>query len=111
MKALVGLLAACVVFFASVRSASAQVVFSFGSGLFRVRRLLRLSWLRVLQLLPELLRLRLGRLLSALVAASVLRRVLWSPGPAPRLGGDYVPIALDNGPLNAVVPAEGLVPL
>src|SRR6516225_2774143 len=36
-----------------------------------VRRLLRLSWLRVLQLLPELLRLRLGRLLSALVEASV----------------------------------------
>jgi len=42
-----------------------------------VRRLLRLSWLRELQLLPELLRLWLGRLLSALVAASVLRRVLW----------------------------------
>jgi hypothetical protein len=32
MKALIGLLAACVVFFASARSASAQVVFSFGSG-------------------------------------------------------------------------------
>jgi hypothetical protein len=42
-----------------------------------VRRLLRLSWLRVLRLLPELLWLWLGRLLSALVAASVLRRVLW----------------------------------
>jgi hypothetical protein len=42
-----------------------------------VRWLLRLSWLRVLQLLPELLRLWVGRLLSALVAASVLRRVLW----------------------------------
>ncbi len=42
-----------------------------------VRRLLRLSWLRVLQLLPELLRLWLGRLLSALVEASILRRVLW----------------------------------
>jgi hypothetical protein len=42
-----------------------------------VRRLLRLSWLRVLQLLPELLWLWLGRLLSALVAALVLRRVLW----------------------------------
>ena len=41
-----------------------------------VRRLLRLSWLRVLQLLSELLRLWVGRLLSALVAASVLRRVL-----------------------------------
>ena len=34
-----------------------------------VRRLLRLSWLRVLQLLPELLRLWLGRLLPALVEA------------------------------------------
>src|SRR5262249_4278949 len=32
MKALVGLLAACVVFFATGRSAPAQVVFSFGSG-------------------------------------------------------------------------------
>src|SRR5215831_5850623 len=42
-----------------------------------VRRLLRVSWLRVLRLLPGLLRLWLGRLLSALVAASVLRRVLW----------------------------------
>jgi hypothetical protein len=42
-----------------------------------VRQLLRLSWLRVLQLLPELLWLWLGRLLSALVAGSVLRRVLW----------------------------------
>src|SRR6516165_3254201 len=42
-----------------------------------VRRLLRLSWLGVLWLLPGLLRLWLGRLLSALVAASVLRRVLW----------------------------------
>src|SRR5262245_29279004 len=41
-----------------------------------VRRLLRLSWLRVLQLLPELLRLRMGRLLSALVAPSLLRRVV-----------------------------------
>ena len=32
MKALIGLLAASVVFFASARSAPAQVVFSFGSG-------------------------------------------------------------------------------
>src|SRR5262249_27594290 len=32
MKALVGLLAACVVFFTFARSAPAQVVFSFGSG-------------------------------------------------------------------------------
>jgi len=32
MKALVGLLAACFVFFASAGSAPAQVVFSFGSG-------------------------------------------------------------------------------
>src|SRR5215831_14540230 len=47
-----------------------------------VRRLLRLSWLRVLQLLPELLRLRLGRLLSALVAPSLLRRGLWRGGGA-----------------------------
>src|SRR6516225_1898065 len=42
-----------------------------------VRRLLRLSWLRVLQLLPELLRLWLGRVLPALVEASLLRWVLW----------------------------------
>src|SRR5262245_18425947 len=32
MKALVGLLAACIVFFASARSAPAQVVFSFDCG-------------------------------------------------------------------------------
>jgi len=32
MKALVGLLAACVVFFTFARSAPAQVVFSFGGG-------------------------------------------------------------------------------
>ena len=38
------------------------------------RGLLRLSWLRVLRLLPELLRLRLGRLRSAL-GASLLWRV------------------------------------
>ena len=44
-------------------------------GLFYLRALGRLSWLRVLQLLPELLRLRLGRLLSALVAPSLLWRV------------------------------------
>jgi hypothetical protein len=31
MKALVGLLAACAVFFAAARSAPAQVIFSFGS--------------------------------------------------------------------------------
>jgi len=48
-----------------------------------VRRLLRLSWLRVLRLLPELLRLWLGRVLPALVEASVLRRVLW---PMARVG-------------------------
>src|SRR6516162_7014242 len=34
MKALVGLLAACLVFFASTRSAPAQVVFSFGPPLY-----------------------------------------------------------------------------
>ena len=48
-----------------------------------VRRLLRLSWLRVFQLLPELVRLRLGRVLPALVQASVLWRVLW---PIARVG-------------------------
>src|ERR1700747_3038063 len=42
-----------------------------------VRQLLRLSWLRVLQLLPELLWLWLGRLLSAFVAGSGIRGGLW----------------------------------
>ena len=46
-----------------------------------LRRLLRL----LSGLLPELLRLRVGWLLSALVAASVLRRVLWRVARA-RLG-------------------------
>ena len=43
-----------------------------------VRRLLRLP--RLLRLLSELLQLRVGRLLSALVAASLLRRILWRVG-------------------------------
>jgi len=46
-----------------------------------LQRLLRL----LSGLLPELLRLRVGRLLSALVAAPVLRRVLWRVARA-RLG-------------------------
>src|ERR1700719_4576760 len=46
-----------------------------------------IRWLlqRLLGLLSELLRLRVGWLLSALVAASVLRRVLWRVARA-RLG-------------------------
>src|SRR5260370_29313507 len=41
------------------------------------RGLLRLSWLRVLRLLPELLRLRLGRLRSALGGS-----LFWRCAPA-----------------------------
>jgi hypothetical protein len=55
-----------------------SVRFLFWRPILSVVRLLRLP--RLLRLLSELLQLRVGRLLSALVAAPVLRRILWRVG-------------------------------